>query len=474
MFGDRLYVFGSHDQFAGSTYCPNDYVGWSAPLDDLSAWRHEGVLYRATEDPLNRDGRKQLWAPDVVQGPDGRYYLFYALSFVPRMSVAVADSPAGPYRFHAHVRHPGGAALGERRGDVFPFDPGVLVDDDGRIYLYCGFAPHTPFLRARIAVKGLRHDGAYAMELEPDMCTLRSASLPVLPGVRRAAGTSFEQHAFFEAASPRRIDGRYYLVYSSALGHELCYAISEFPDRGFAFEGTLVSNGDIGIDGRSEADALNYTANNHGGLVELGDRWHIFYHRHTNRSQLSRQGCAEPLERTVDGGFRQAEMTSCGLNGGPLAGSGTYSARIACTLQSGDGAFPYPFRAVGSRHWRAQPYLTQTGADREGDGDQYIANMRDGATAGFRYFDLSGTARVSVSVRGPGSGTIIVSTAPDGPPIATIKLAPAPASASAVEPRQAGAALAGGGACSALYFRFRGSDSIDFLDFTLEPQAVSA
>ena len=35
VFGNRLYVFGSHDRFNGTTFCQNNYVGWSAPLDRL-------------------------------------------------------------------------------------------------------------------------------------------------------------------------------------------------------------------------------------------------------------------------------------------------------------------------------------------------------------------------------------------------------------------------------------------------------
>jgi hypothetical protein len=34
VFGGRLYVFGSHDRFDGDRYCMNDYVSWSAPVDD--------------------------------------------------------------------------------------------------------------------------------------------------------------------------------------------------------------------------------------------------------------------------------------------------------------------------------------------------------------------------------------------------------------------------------------------------------
>ena len=48
VFDDRLYIFGSHDRFGGTELCMNDYVGWSAPVDDLGSWRYEGVIYQAT------------------------------------------------------------------------------------------------------------------------------------------------------------------------------------------------------------------------------------------------------------------------------------------------------------------------------------------------------------------------------------------------------------------------------------------
>lgn len=76
VFGDRLYLYGSHDNAGGTQFCEGDYVVWSAPLDDLSDWRYEGVSYpRDTDNPDDQGG--QLAAPDCVQGPDGRYYLYY-------------------------------------------------------------------------------------------------------------------------------------------------------------------------------------------------------------------------------------------------------------------------------------------------------------------------------------------------------------------------------------------------------------
>ena len=76
VFGGRLYVYGSHDRRDGTSYCQEDYVVWSAPVDDLSQWRCEGVSYHRTDDPRHAAaGGADLMAPDVAQGPDGRYYL---------------------------------------------------------------------------------------------------------------------------------------------------------------------------------------------------------------------------------------------------------------------------------------------------------------------------------------------------------------------------------------------------------------
>ena len=102
VFGDRVYVYGSHDYYNGYVFCMGDYVGWSAPVDDLGNWRYEGVIYEKTADPLNKDGKMCLYAPDITMGPDGRYYLYYVLDKVSLVSVAVSDSPAGPFSFYGY------------------------------------------------------------------------------------------------------------------------------------------------------------------------------------------------------------------------------------------------------------------------------------------------------------------------------------------------------------------------------------
>lgn len=108
------------------------------------------------------------------------------------------------------------------------------------------------------------------------------------------------------------------------------------------------------------------------------------------------------------------------------------------------------------------PYFTQSGADREDNPDQYIANMKDGSSAGFKYFNFNKLSSVSVSVRGSGEGKIEVKTQDGGPAIAEIAISSSADwtefSADLKEP------VSGE---KALYFTYKGKGYIDFKEFEL-------
>lgn len=100
VFGDRIYLYGSHDKPCGETFCELDYEVWSAPVNDLTDWSSHGTVYSAKQDPLYSEDKKYLFAPDCVRGNDGRYYLYYALAgwrgkggYDGPISVAVSDLP---------------------------------------------------------------------------------------------------------------------------------------------------------------------------------------------------------------------------------------------------------------------------------------------------------------------------------------------------------------------------------------------
>ncbi len=457
VFGDRVYVYGSHDSFNAPIFCTGNYMCWSAPVDDLSDWRNEGVIFRKNQDPKNKLGLRLLFAPDVCQGPDGRYYLYYAFDFMGIMGVAVSNAPAGPYEFLGHVHYKDGTIWGRRKGDQFPFDPGVLADDDGRIWLYSGFYTPTPAIVT--GFKKLKNDGGVVVELEQDMVTIKTEPKLLFP---KEGPGSFPNHEFFEASSIRKDNGKYIFVYSSRHNHELCYAVSDKPNDGFVYGGTLVDQGDMFLNGNEdESKALNYLGNTHGGMLKIGDQWYIFYHRQTNRHSYSRQACAEKLVRNPDGSFQQAEVTSCGLNDGPLKAEGRYEARIACNLWSKNGVGRYDSSSPRKR-LADHPYFTQTGKDREENGDQYIANMQDGAVAGFKYFQFDGPKKILVELGGTADGQMEVSDNPEFQNVTSIPVSLKGGIASF------GSRLDVGAGVKPLYFRFVGTGAVDFHAFELQ------
>lgn len=449
VFNDRVYVYGSHDRFNGHAFCLNDYVCWSAPVDNLADWTYEGVIYQKADDPLNVKENMCLYAPDVTVGPDGRYYLYYVLDKVPVVSVAVSDTPAGKFQFYGYVHYNDGTRLGEREGDQPQFDPGVLTEGD-RTYLYTGFCAKGDKSRK----------GAMATVLGSDMLTIIEEPLFVMPSEPYSAGSGFEGHEFFEAPSIRKRGDTYYLIYSSIVMHELCYATSKHPTHGFTYQGVIVSNNDMHIDHYKPADQpMFYGGNNHGSIVQIGDDWYIFYHRQTNGTHYSRQGCLEKIKFNADGTIDQVEMTSCGPNGKPLLGRGEYPAYIACNLFYTEAEMYTG--TYGAWMDGRFPKITQDGKD--GDEETgYIANMRDGATAGFKYFDCHDIQQIRIKVRGYCNGHFEVKTAWDGEVLAKIPVA----FTNVWTDYSASISIPNG--VQALYFTYKGGGNASLASFTLE------
>lgn len=400
VFGDRVYVYGSHDKENGEAFCMLDYVCYSAPVDNLKDWRYEGVIYKAKNEP-NYERYPYMFAPDVVEGNDGKFYLYYSsarhypdCSYV--MSVAISDTPSGEFKFLGYVKNPDGTPL----TDGVIFDPG-LINDNGTIRLYYGMqwdfeenmdtestisTQMEMFHKTREEVinGGEGVMGAYTVELCDDMLTVKHKPVRILP--RYVRGTDFESHPFFEASSMRKIGDKYYFIYSSFNGHELCYATSDYPDRDFKYQGVIVSNGDIGINGRKEQDKLMRTGNNHGGIEQINGEWYVFYHRHTTKTELSRQSCAEKIQLLPNGTIPQVEITSCGLNGGPLVAKGAYPAIICCNLTNGK-------MPRGQCVEMTLPHIICK------DNERFISEIENGTLTGYKYFSVGDVSDFYIKYR---------------------------------------------------------------------------
>lgn len=469
VFGDRVYLYGSHDKEAGETFCMLDYMGWSAPVDDLGNWTCSGSIYSAKQDPrYDPVTMPHMYAPDVVQGNDGKFYLYYCLSgyagkggYHNPISVAVCDTPDGKFEYLGVVRNPDGTPM--RR--YVCFDPAV-INDNGTIRLYYG--THFPWFE-KIPFKAAREKaycltfgrtpeqlrdvpegitGAYCVTLAEDMLT-------VVEGPKRIdhaiSGEAYKEHSFFEGSSIRKIGDTYYFIYSSLNNHELCYATSRYPDRDFVYGGTIVSNGDVYYKGRKPKERLNHTGTNHGSIECIHGQWYVFYHRQTRHSDYSRQACAEKITILPDGSIPQVEITACGLNAGPLAGAGTYPAVICCNLTNGK------MRHGGNskKHYDA-PMITGDSQDR------FVGNIGNRTVAGYKYFALEGDRVMTIRLRGSFRGTVQVCTAFPGEPIATAAVMPS------ADWKDHAIRFSVPKGEYPLYLRFLGKGKAEMLEITLE------
>ena len=346
VFGDRIYVYGSHDRKDSIDFCDYKLKVWSAPVSDPTKWVCHGDIFRSRDghdSPSDVDWTDELlFAPDVVER-GGKYYL-YAYIVNAKGCVAVADRPEGPFRLLSRYEYD----IPNHYDNGTFIDPGVLVDDDGRVYIYCGY------------------QGSYMCELKDNMyeAVPGSYKLDIIP--------TAEPHRFFEACSPRKINGTYYLIYSPQRGSCLDYATSDSPTGPFTYRGTIIDNG-IDFPG----------GNDHGSVCCINGQWYIFYHRMTNGTIMSRRGCVERIERLPDGTIPQVEMTSLGFEES-LNPYDFTQADTACVLKGGC-------------------YITETSVF-----ERPIVNVTDGCVMGWKYFDFgedfaSKTMQIRLKLRGTGS-----------------------------------------------------------------------
>ncbi len=373
----RVYVYGSHDTLK-TAYCGRDQVVWSAPIDDLTSWTCHGVCYTATDGSV-------LYAPDVVQKGD-TFYLYAAECCGSRIMVASSKNPAGPFE------NPIPTKLG--------FDPGVLVDDDGRIYAFWGFC------------------GAFCAELEDDMATIKEGTLRANPIGHIPNPWQLEQDgaedlrdAFFEASSPRKVMGKYVYIYSKRyttpvpeLGvYEPCngflsYKYSDYPLSGYKEGGDISFNGGEIITQPNGAGQMTYRwGNNHGSIIEINGKWYVFYHRHTGNDEFSRQAMLEPIDVAMgkDGKIYIGDITY--INGEPVN-----SKPVEMTSQGAhiNGLDAYKIISAGyCCHLTPlkQAYIKPVYEQIDGISSP-IVDIKNGTTVGFRYLQFGAISPKTVTI----------------------------------------------------------------------------
>lgn len=286
----RLYMVGSTDVSGSKDYCSKEYHIWSTDDPELNDWVDHGAVFRndISDPQIPWSPGTTLYAPDMAY-KDGKYYLFIC-GMNALEAVASADSPAGPY---GNVKRIG-------KADKDGIDPTVLVDDDGSVY----------YLWGQFHLRG--------MKLKDNMCEAVEESYTdnIL---------TEEEHGFHEGASIRKINGKYYIIYTDiSRGKATCmsYAVSDRPLGPYKKGGVIIDN--VYCDPQ--------TWNDHGSIQYYGGRWFVFYHRSTQNGVTCRRVCAEPITVLPDGSIPEVEMTSNGA-GAPINAFERVDASLACRMK---------------------------------------------------------------------------------------------------------------------------------------------
>lgn len=141
---DTFYIFGSHLASAKS----DDLIQWDQMTLEVSEDNQlfENV-FEELKDVFDWAETDTLWAADVIQLPDGKYYMYYNAckgdSPLSAMGVAVAEDIEGPYKdlglFLWSGRTPNPMDI-EYNIDIHPnvVDPHVFFDKEGQLWMVYG------------------------------------------------------------------------------------------------------------------------------------------------------------------------------------------------------------------------------------------------------------------------------------------------------------------------------------------------
>lgn len=182
---------------------------------DLVNWRSCGAALELFWVPPEA---RDAWAPEVVRGDDGTFYMYYSLGNGDknhRIRVARADRPEGPF-------HDSGRVLTEH--EPFAIDPHPFRDADGTWYLFY----------ARDFLDGERVGTAIAVDRLTDMVTLEgnwrtvvraSADWQIFLANRSIYDAVYDWYAV-EGPFVRKKNGRYYCFYSGGAWEQPNYGVS--------------------------------------------------------------------------------------------------------------------------------------------------------------------------------------------------------------------------------------------------------
>lgn len=278
VFGDRVYVYPSHDILAPEGvvrkdwFCMEDYHVFSS--ENLTDWTDHGMIVQQNKVSWVLPNSYSMWAPDCIER-NGKYYFYFPST--PKdtlgigkgftIGVAVADTPSGPFLSQPNP-------IKGVRG----IDPNVFIDKDGQAYLYWS---SRDIFGAKLKENML--------ELDSEVKTL----------------THLPSKGLKEGPYVFERNGIYYMTYPHVENkiERLEYAISDNPLGPFKVMGVIMDESPTGC----------WT--NHHSIIEFKKQWYLFYH-HNDYSPIfdkARSIRADSLSFNADGTIKKVIPTLRGI-----------------------------------------------------------------------------------------------------------------------------------------------------------------
>lgn len=262
-FGDIYYIYATTD---------NEMLASGAPTlwysKDFQLWYN----YTMEIPSLSSINLRNFWAPDILEGDDGRYYLYFGNCQAGcNIYGYVSDTPVGPWA-KLHDDDTPVIPNGYPREGFPSLDAQFFRDGDGKIYAYWGTWVH--------------YNGGYAVGL------LDNETMSAMNASKNIPLTQTPEP--FEAAYMLKKNDTYILMYSAASCHDetynVRYSYSNSPYGPFtpgANNPILSTNADKSVNGPG-----------HHSVLKHKNDYYIVYHRHDypfTRGGLSRQVCIDSL-----------------------------------------------------------------------------------------------------------------------------------------------------------------------------------
>jgi hypothetical protein len=254
---DTLYIVAGRDQAGKNVndFQMNEWQIFSTKDPATNEWTHHPNIARP-HDVFAWAAPGRAYAAQIVPGRNGKFYMYAPVSQARAttkdpfgIGVAVSDTPIGPWK----DLHPTGPIISQSTpapgNNIQNIDPTVLIDDDGRVYIYFG-----TFGQLR------------AYELKADMITPIPSTLTT---IRNLPG-------FFEAPWLMKRGKTYYFIYAgnNAAPDSPCTPTSYHACQAWATASSPLGPWTY----RGIALDIVSSTTSHSGAVAFKGQWYMAYH----------------------------------------------------------------------------------------------------------------------------------------------------------------------------------------------------